>query len=379
MPRFTRLLALLLAALASTPLAAATSGTSAPPLESISALAFAPDGTLFVGDARAGAVVALDLGARAAKSDATPLSLADVETKVAALIGARSEDVVVHDLAVDPIAHDVYLAVSRNRGKWRIAWNLPNDLGDAHELVRIRPDGRLEGVDLAPRAWSRAELPRPIEPGRKHPFKEEVDLRTEAITDLAWDDGTLWVAGLSNEEFSSAIWRLSYPFGDAEATITTVENYHVAHQKWETEAPVRTLVPLTLGGKKMLVAAYLCTPIVLFETATLADGAHVKGRTVAELGSGNYPLDLVAVRGKKGDRLLLANSNLPLFVIDVAKLAAFEGALTEPSESYTAGLPVEYRSGAGTQQIDLIGGKILLSLKRSPSGTLELESWPLAQ
>ena len=358
--------------------AAAPAPPPAPPIATMSALAFAPDGTLFVGDARQAAVFAVELGPRERRSDAE-LSIPDLETQVAALLGTRPEDVVIHDLAVDPLSLEPYLAVSRNRGKWRTVWDRPNDLGDASELVRIRPDGRLEGVDLAARPWSRAELPKPVAPGTKHPWKEDVDLRTEAITDLAWDDGTIWVAGLSNEEFSSAIWRVAYPFGDAAASITTVENYHVAHEKWETEAPVRTLVPLTLGGKKHLVAAYLCTPLVLFETESLKNGAHVKGRTVAELGAGNYPLDLVTVTSSKGQRLFLANSNLPLFVIDVAKLEAYRDTLASPVDSYTAGLPVEYRSGVGTQQIDLLGGKFLLSLKRAPGGTLELESVPLAR
>ncbi|MCM2270794.1 MAG: hypothetical protein NDJ75_11880, partial [Thermoanaerobaculia bacterium] len=162
--------------------AAVAAGAGAPPVVSFSALAFAPDGTLFVGDARAGALVALDLGARERKAEAAPLELADLEAKLAALLGTTAADVLVHDLAVDPLAHDVYLAVSRNRGKWALEWNLPNDLGDASELVRIRPDGRLEGVDLGAARWSRVELPKPVAPGSQHPWKEGTDLRTEAIT-----------------------------------------------------------------------------------------------------------------------------------------------------------------------------------------------------
>jgi hypothetical protein len=373
-----RWLALAAALLLASPLAAAVSaGAGAPPVASFSALAFAPDGTLFVGDARAGALLALDLGERPRKAEAAAVELADVEAKLAALLGTTAADVLVHDLAVDPIAHDVYVAVSRNRGKWALEWNLPNDLGDASELVRLRADGRLEGVDLGGVKWSRVELPKPVAPGTKHPWKEGTDLRTEAITDLAWDDGTLWVAGLSNEEFSSAIWRVAYPFSAAPVAITTVENYHVAHGKWETEAPVRTLVPLEIGGKKHLVAAYLCTPLVLFETASLVDGAHVRGRTVAEFGSGNYPLDIVQVANSRGRRLMLANSNLPLLVVDVAELERFEGALAAPVESYTAGVPAQYRASSGIQQLDLIGGRILLMLKRTPRGTLDLTSWPL--
>jgi hypothetical protein len=351
----------------------------APPIQSMSALTFAPDGTLLVGDARAGALFAVDLGARERRGEAPVLEVRDLETQIAALLGTRPEDVVVHDLAVDPLSLDVYLAVSRNRGRWTLDWNLPNDLGDATELVRIGDDGRPRGVDLGGRPWTRVLLPGPIAAGTAHPWKPGIDLRTEAITDLAWDGDAVWVAGLSNEEFSSAIWRVPFPFSeDAKPAIVTVENYHVAHGKWETEAPVRALLPYRLNGKRHLIAAYLCTPLVVFETETLADGAHVRGRTVGEFGSGNYPLDLVAVATRRGERLFLANSNLPLLIVDPKDIERFDGALTEPVEAYTAGVPVEYRSGVGIQQLDRRGDEQVVLVRRVASGGLELDTWRLS-
>ena len=350
----------------------------APPIATMSALAFAPDGTLFVGDARQAAVFAVELGPRERRSDAE-LSIPDLETQVAALLGTRPEDVVIHDLAVDPLSLEPYLAVSRNRGRWTLAWNVPNDLGDATELVRIGDDGRLHGVDLGGKPWRRTDLPKPVAAGSKHPWKPGVDLRTEAITDLAWDEDHLWVAGLSNEEFSSAIWRVPLPLGGAPAAVTTVENYHVAHEKWETEAPVRALLPYRLNGRKHLIAAYLCTPLVVFDTEELKDGAHVRGRTVGEFGSGNYPLDLVAVSTRNGVRLFLANSNLPLLIIDPKDIERFEGALTEPVDGYTAGVPTQYRSGVGMQQLDRRGENQVVFVRRVANGALELDTWALAR
>jgi len=351
--------------------------SQSPPIVSMSALTFTPDGLLLIGDAQAGAILAVDLGPRAQAKEARAVDLSDVETRIGALIGARASDVVVHDMAVDPLAYDIYLAVSRNRGRWRNAFDLPNDLGNATELVRIDQEGRLFGVDLGGKKWTRALLPKPITPGRKHLFKDGVDPRTEAITDLAWDDGVIWVAGLSNEEFSSAIWRVPYPF-EGTPSVTTVENYHVAHRAWETESPVRTLLPHRLNGKKVLIAAYLCTPLVIFETDQLRDGAHVKGRTIAEFGSGNYPLDMVLTHSSKGDRVFLANSNLPALVVPLEAIDRFEGALTEPVDAYTAGVHAEYRSGVSLQQLDNLGERHLVALRRLPGGSLDLETWRLA-
>lgn len=378
-----RLAALLLALLAA-PLPAQENAPPAkkpaPPIQAMSVLAFSPAGVLFVGDAISGAVFALELpGPRTRPAEVKALEIPDVETKIAALVGTRAGDLVVHDLAVDPLSYDIYLAISRNRGKWASPWNLPNDLGNATELVKIRPDGKIEGVDLAGVAFTKAELPRPVARGSQHPFKDDVDARTEAITDLAWDDGTLWVAGLSNEEFSSAIWRLPYPFPASPAGITTVENYHVAHEKWETAAPVRTLVAHRVGGKSSLIAAYLCTPLVVYATDQLKDGQHVRGRTVSELGSGNYPLDMVVAPGKNGDRLFLANSFLPLLAIDLEDLDAFQGELKEPAGAYTAGVEGAYRAAGGVQQLDLLGPDHLVMLRRVPSGALDLDTWQLAR
>lgn len=352
-----------------------------PPIESMSTLAFGPGGLLFVGDARAGSVVAVDTGDVSPGEVGERFGLSDLETKLAAMLGTRASEVLIHDLAVNPASHNMYLAVSRGRAGWGSRWDLPNELADATVLVRVRTDGHLEEVPLTDLRWSRAALPDPVDAAKEHRWKKGVSLRTDTITDLVWDDGTLWVAGLSNEEFASALWRLPFPFGtttsetktgETKTTKTTVEIFHGAHGEWETHAPIRTLVPYTLGEKRQILASYLCTPLVVFDTEQLSDGAHVKGRTVAELGSGNYPLDMVVYEKAGSERLLIANSNLPLMIVDPADIAAFAGAITSEVDGYLAGVPFEIRSGAGVQQLDVLDETRLVALQRLPGGTLDL-------
>ena len=355
--------------------AAETAESSPAPIQSLSALAFGPDGLLLVGDARAGAVFALETGDTTPGKAAERFGLRDLETQLAAMLGTRSSEVLIHDLAVNPASSNIYLAVSRGRGGWDSRWELPNDLEDAAILVRVTKEGELEEVSLEGLSWSKAALPSPVDPEKEHRWKRGISLRTDTITDLSWDDGEIWVAGLSNEEFASALWRLSYPFAaDGSAAKTTVEIYHGAHGEWETHAPIRTFVPYTLGEKRHLLAAYLCTPLVTFETGDLADGAHVKGRTVAEFGSGNYPLDMVVYQKGGEDRLLIANSNLPLMIFDPDDIAGYEGSITTEVEGYTAGIPYEIRSGAGVQQLDLLDPDRIVVLQRLPGGTLDLVS-----
>lgn len=360
-----------LAVIASTAASAAELSTGKPDIRSMSALAFGPDGVLFVGDGKGGAVFALDLGDATPREVRDPKDITDVEGKLAALLGATPADVLVHDLAVNPQSKNVYLAVSRGRAGLVNRWNLPNDVADASVLVRIDADGRFAVVDLGSVRHARVALPNPVDPGKKHAWKEGLSLRTETITRLAYADGALWIAGISNEEFAATMWRVRYPF-EGPVVATTLENYHAAHGKYETEAPVRAFVHYPLKGKSHLLAAYLCTPLVTFPVDALKDGQHVRGRTIGEFGSGNYPLDMVLVQNEGRDKLVIANSNLPLMIVDPRDVEAFEGELTAKPASYTAGVRFESRSGTGIQQLDNLGPSHVVVLQRLMSGRLDL-------
>lgn len=342
-----------------------------PEIRSMSALAFGPDGVLFVGDSRAGAVFALDLGDKAPREIAKPSEVQDVEGKLAALLGATPADVMVHDMAVNPLSKNVYLAMSRGRAQLATEWALPNDVADATVLVKVDESQRFSVVDLGSVAHARVDLPNPVDAGKKHGWKEGLSLRTETITDLAYADGALWIAGLSNEEFASTMWRAAYPFA-GPLSVTTIENYHGAHGKYETEAPVRAFVPFPLQGKTHLVAAYLCTPLVTFDASALRDKTHVRGRTIGEFGSGNYPLDMVVYKSQDRQKLLIANSNLPLMIVDPKDIEAYAGEITSEVPGYTGGVRFESRSGTGVQQLDNLGDTHVVVLRRLMGGRLDL-------
>jgi hypothetical protein len=277
----------------------------------------------------------------------------------------------VHDMAVNPLSKNVYLAVSRGRGQLVTEWALPNDVADATVLVKIDESQRFSVVDLGSVRHARLDLPNPVDPAKKHGWKEGLSLRTETITDLAYADGALWIAGLSNEEFASTMWRAAYPFA-GPLSVTTIENYHGAHGKYETEAPVRAFVPFPLQGKTHLVAAYLCTPLVTFDVSALQDKKHVRGRTIGEFGSGNYPLDMVVYKSQDRQKLLIANSNLPFMIVDPKDVEAYAGVITSEVPGYTGGVRFESRSGTGVQQLDNLGDTHVVVLRRLMGGRLDL-------
>ena len=200
----------------------------------------------------------------------------------------------INDLAVNPISGNAYLSVSRGRGP------------DATPvLVRLGADGKLDEVPLENVRFAKAEIPNAPDPGAR---QQGQPLRNESITDLAYVDGRVFVAGLSNEEFSSRLIAIPFPFSEGFDG-AAIEIYHGAHGRFETKSPVRTFVPYKIGNEPYLLAAYTCTPLVKVPVAELKAGAHVKGTTIAELGNRNRPLDMIVYQKDGKDYLLLANSS----------------------------------------------------------------------
>ncbi|MEM9553123.1 MAG: hypothetical protein AAGC60_02615 [Acidobacteriota bacterium] len=359
---------------------------AAPPIGSLSVLAFAPSGELLIGDSKNGTVWAFDLGERTPRTSNEATPIGDLETQIAALLGTRSSEVMIHDLAVDRITQEIYLAVSRGRATWESRWQLPNDVADAQVLLKVTPEAEILEVPLAGVPYRQARLPNPIAADKMSEWKGS-SLRADAISDLAVvedDDGgaSVVVAGLSNEEFASTLWRLPWPFADAAgesnaaSSATSIEIFHGAHGVWETHSPIRAFVPYRLDGAQHLLAAYLCTPFVTLPVAALDDGAHLRGRTIAEFGWGNYPLDMVVYRKDGRDRVLIANSNQTWMIVDAEDIARYEGEITREVEGFTAGVAFEQRSGAGIQQMDLLNDEVVVFLQRQPGGTLNLSHFP---
>src|SRR5262245_28968561 len=75
-------------------------------LQSAGALAFAPEGILLVGDSMGGAIFAIDTQDRTA-STAASVDIKGVGDKVAAMLGTTADQIMINDLAVNPISHKI--------------------------------------------------------------------------------------------------------------------------------------------------------------------------------------------------------------------------------------------------------------------------------
>jgi hypothetical protein len=185
---------------------------------------------------------------------------------------------------------------------------------------------------------------------------------------MAYTGGALLVAGLSNEEFSSRLRRIPFPFGD-EVAGSSLEIFHVSHGKWETAAPIRAFVPYD-GGASIL-ASYTCTPVVHFPLTDLTDGAKAVGRTVAELGAVNQPLDMVSFRQEGQEYLLVANTAHGLVKIACRDIDA-QSPLTEPKEP--VGVPRETKDLQGIRRLANLNGSHVLVLQSDDAGHQHLRS-----
>ena len=90
--------------------------TGTPDLKSVSALAFGPDGVLFVGDPQSATVFAVATGDTKG-SAAKELSVANLGSAVGSALGTTAENIAVNDVKVNPASGTVYLAVTRGKGK----------------------------------------------------------------------------------------------------------------------------------------------------------------------------------------------------------------------------------------------------------------------
>ena len=328
-----------------------------PDVKSMGSLSFGPEGILFIGDSQSAAIFAIDAMDKAPAGDAVKIEVTGIDKKIAAMLGTTIEDIQILDMAVNPTSQNAYLSVSR---------------GGMDILLRVTPAGAIEEVSLKDVSYSRKALANPVSMDAKS--RRGQSLRGEAITDLVYSDGALYIAGLSNEEFASTLRKVAFPFDDSE-TATSIEIYHAAHQQYETHAPIRTLTAYNLDQAPHVLASYTCTPLVTFPVSKLENGVHLMGKTVAEFGSGNRPLDMIVYTSGDNDYILMANSNRALMKIDPRDIEKSEAITTPVTERYgTAGTKFIAINQVGVQQIDNLNGDYVLALQRMSNGSLDLRS-----
>lgn len=332
---------------------ALAASASAADIKSVSRLAAGPGNVLFLADWKEAKVHALALPDAPARPAGDTFNVVDLEPLLSAQVGGAK--VTVEDMVARPGTAEVYVAVSYGPAR-------------SPALIRITSDSRARRVDLEQAQTTSVALE--DAPSASGVFWREVPERSFTVTDMKWRDGELFVAGLSNQDFASSLRRVKYPF-DAKSTMASIEIYHTGHNLVETRAPIRAMSFATLGGRPYLIAAYTCTPIVTIPLADIQDGAHLRGKTIAELGYGNTPADLIAYSttedGRSRDYLMLLSfergaSAIPLSQVEAANA---KPGLESPVEfARVAGLEPIAAPLAGAIRIDNLDAQSFVVVRR---------------
>src|SRR5438034_879953 len=244
----------------------------------------------------------------------------------------------------------------------------------APAIVRVDGKGNVTTLPLEKVAYAKVTIANaPPEGATAGKGGKGPSARQQAITDLAYVDGKLFIAGLSNEEFASKLRSIEFPCKAAD-TGASVEIIHTAHNAGvETRAPVRTFVPFNVGGEPQILAAYTCTPLVTFPVSSLKAGQKIRGKTVAELGNRNQPLDMIVYEKDGKQFLLLSNSARGVMKISTDSIEK-QPALTEAvKDGGKAGLPYEtVDSLKDVEQLDKLGNANALILTKGTLVTIAL-------
>jgi hypothetical protein len=355
------------------------------------ALAFAPDGTLFVGDNISSAVFAYKTDPdrhEPIDPKASPLDVESIDKRIASVVHDKLGQIEINGMAVHPTSREIYLSVSRGSGGTVTPAIVKVSLSGKISEFELNAPGRSEfRIKDAPRSdqhFADRAGQWPVPAAEKYHQKAKTPMRSMTIVDMKFHDGELYIAGISNEEFASTLRRVPYPFTDAISE-TKVKIFHDAHGQWETRAPIRAMTFAQVDGKDTLVASYTCSPLVLIPVADLKNGAQIEGHVVGDMGNGQ-PLSMFTFKYNGEESIFVTNAGHDPRIIPIASLQHAK-VMTEADSPHhfisdTTGLPAGAVGKAvmfvgSSLHADSLNDKFIVSLTREAnSGMLTLEALP---
>jgi hypothetical protein len=333
-------------------------------IKSVGAMTFGPDGILFIADTKGAAIFAFDVKDNIKDTVSTAIEVKNIDKAIGTYLGVSAEELTIHDMVVHPNSQSVYLTVSVGKSV------------DAKPvIIRVNRAKELSEIKLDNIWFAKSDVNNVPSEDEKTPWG--APKRPMAITDLSFFDGTLYVAGLSNEQFASRLRRLNFPF-KGNQTDNSVEVFHTSHDRFETHAPIETLLPVTLGNQPFVLAGYGCAPLAKFSVVELNSSKHVKGQTLAELGGGSRPLDMILYKRKGEDHVLIANSNRSVYKMKLADLEKSQPLTKAVEDVYvSSGTPYVATGFVGVMHIDNLNKNFVAAIQRDiQSGALNLVSLP---
>ena len=323
--------------------------TGTPHMKAAGALAFGPDGILFVADNPNTTIYAIATG-DTKPAGVKELKVENVDAAIGSMLGATGGDIVINDMKVNPASGNVYLSLSRGKGP-----------GAAAVLIKVGSDGKPSEFSLKDVKFASTKL---------------ANAKGQAVTSMAFHKGDLYVSGMANEEWESTLRAIPFPFSEDAGKGTGVQIYHGAHGAYETKAPIQTFMAYDIAGQTHLLASYVCTPLVKFPVAKIKGSDKVKGTTIAELGNRNRPLDIIAYTKDGKDYALIANSARGIMKVTLEGVDKIEEITARVPD--TAGLKYDsIKTFNGVVQLDKLNATMgVVVTKVAGKTTLETVELP---
>lgn len=276
-------------------------------------LAFGPDDVLFVGDSKAGVIHAFPTPSEELKNP-IPFNSFGIDQVIAKKLGVFPSDLIINDMQIHPKSQQAYIALKNGHAP------------DAPSLIAIVHPTNKEVEFLNVNEGEKQQISIKEPRTENFNFFRDLPSKTLNITDIDFHNGYIYVAGLTNGEFASTLRKIKYPFAGKQSKVASIEMYHAVHTQNETRAPIRTMTIETINGEPTLIAAYTCTPLVSIPTGDIKEGNHVKAKTIAELGFGNTPIDMITFMAQEQDgsfdkKLLITNKQRSASLISLKDFA----------------------------------------------------------
>ena len=249
-----------------------------PKITAIEAIAFGPNGLLLIGGGAR--VVTVETG------DTTPAKwskaeVAGIDKVLAGKLGLAPSDIEIRKLAVNPASGKAYVALQSLKTK-------------ASLIVTIDGQGNVAEFPLEDVKYRSYDLAAPKASITK-------------VTDIASAGGKIVVATQASDKFAaSRVFTINPAAKDGTPTQISTKTFHTGHNRWETQAPLRVLMPYFEKGRTSVVGSFTCTPVVRYDLDDAKNDDQIVGNSVVELGTGNTPRSMFAYE-RDGKRYLLVS------------------------------------------------------------------------
>ena len=322
-------------------------GFSAPKADAVLlvALKFDAQGMLYAADAKNDRVLGLAIEEKEGK--AKPVKIDNLSEQLAKALDAGADPVTVHDVAVHPLSHSVYLSASKKGGGGTL-------------LFRVAGD-KVERVDLGSLKTTSVALP-----SGARPFDVVVTARDVVVSSMNRD-----------KTFGSALHRIALPLKEGGVATAETEIYHTSHQRWETKAPLVAMAGFSSGGQDYIMGSTACTPVVRIGVNDVTDKKKVQTSTIVELGSRNAPVSMLVYTKDNQQSLLVTNNKEGAYKV-AQPILAESAKLNERAVNRGAGVAIEtVDAWKGAKKSAILDGASAVVVRDGGDGSLSLQTLPL--